>query len=123
MVELQLLRATVRLHPAVVILVLILGAALGGLWGVILAVPVSAAIKILTGHLWRTRVLGQTWEEAAAESHVPPPEPAWKRRRAELAALVDPDEADTEMDGEHGGEDEALKEPEPAEVVDDPARA
>ncbi len=59
------LRATVRLHPAVVILVLILGGALGGLWGVLLAVPVTASIKIIAGHLWRTRVLGQSWEEAS----------------------------------------------------------
>jgi predicted PurR-regulated permease PerM len=58
------LRATVRLHPAVVVLVLILGGALGGVWGVLLAVPVAASIKIVAGHLWRTRVLGQSWEEA-----------------------------------------------------------
>lgn len=59
------LRATVRLHPAVVILVLLLGGAVGGLWGVLLAVPVAASIKIVAGHLWRTRVLGQSWEEAS----------------------------------------------------------
>lgn len=59
------LRATVQLHPAVVILVLILGGTVGGLWGVVLAVPVTASVKILVGHLWRTRVLGQRWEEIA----------------------------------------------------------
>jgi len=59
------MRATVRLHPAVVILVLILGGALGGLWGVLLAVPTAASVKIVLGHLWRTRVLGQSWDEAA----------------------------------------------------------
>jgi len=59
------LRATVRLHPAVVILVLLLGGAVGGLWGVLLAVPVTASIKIIAGHLWRTRVLGQSWAEAS----------------------------------------------------------
>jgi predicted PurR-regulated permease PerM len=61
----QVLRATVHLHPAVVILVLILGGAVAGLWGVLLAVPVTAGVKIVVGHLWRTRVLGQTWMEAA----------------------------------------------------------
>jgi predicted PurR-regulated permease PerM len=61
----QVLRATVHLHPAVVILVLILGGAIAGLWGVLLAVPVTAGIKIVVGHLWRTRVLGQSWDEAA----------------------------------------------------------
>lgn len=61
------LRATVRLHPAVVILVLILGGALGGLWGVLLAVPVTASVKIVAGHMWRTKVLGESWEEASGK--------------------------------------------------------
>ena len=71
----NVLRATVSLHPAVIILVLILGGAIGGIWGVLLAVPVTAILKILTGHFWRTRVLGQSWEdalEAMAESSQPP---------------------------------------------------
>ena len=59
------LRATVRLHPAMIILGLIGGAAIGGFWGVVLAVPVMAIIKIVAGHFWRTRVLGQSWEEAS----------------------------------------------------------
>jgi predicted PurR-regulated permease PerM len=59
------MRATVRLHPAVVILVLLAGGAIGGVWGLLLAVPVAASIKILVGHFWRTRVLGQSWEEAS----------------------------------------------------------
>ena len=58
------LRATVRLHPAMIILGLVLGASLGGFWGVVLAVPVMASVKIIGGHLWRTRVLGESWEEA-----------------------------------------------------------
>ena len=49
-----------------IILGLIGGAAIGGFWGVLLAVPVMAIIKIISGHLWRTRVLGQDWEEASA---------------------------------------------------------
>ncbi len=71
------LRATVRLHPAVVILVLIVGGATGGLWGVLLAVPLTAALKILAGHLWRTRVLGNSWEEAIESiiEESEPPEP------------------------------------------------
>lgn len=58
------LRATVRLHPALIILGLIAGAAIGGFWGVLLAVPIMASVKIVVGHFWRTRVLGQSWEEA-----------------------------------------------------------
>jgi len=64
------LRATVRLHPALIILGLIAGAALGGFWGVVLTVPVMASVKIIVGHFWRTRVLGQSWEEATEELFV-----------------------------------------------------
>ena len=73
----NVLRATVHLHPALIILLILLGGGVGGIWGVLLAVPVAASIKIVAGHLWRTRVLGQTWEDAYADmmesSH--PPEP------------------------------------------------
>jgi predicted PurR-regulated permease PerM len=77
------LRATVRLHPAVVLLVLILGGGIGGLWGVLLAVPVTAGLKIVSSHLWRTRVLGQSWEEAseAVIEETPMPEPLLSRLR------------------------------------------
>ena len=59
------LQATVRIHPAAIILGLVLGASLGGFWGVVLAVPVMASVKIIGGHLWRTRVLGESWVEAS----------------------------------------------------------
>jgi predicted PurR-regulated permease PerM len=59
------LRATVRIHPALIILGLVLGASLGGFWGVVLAVPVMSSVKIIGGHLWRTRVLGESWSAAA----------------------------------------------------------
>ena len=58
----KLLRVTVRLHPALIILGLIVGAGLGGFWGLVLTVPVMASVKILVGHFWRTRVLGQSWD-------------------------------------------------------------
>jgi predicted PurR-regulated permease PerM len=81
------LRATVRLHPAVVILVLVLGGAIGGLWGVLLAVPVTASIKIIVGHLWRTRALGQSWHEASeALIDDRPPESLRTRRRSAAEA-------------------------------------
>ena len=60
----MVLRATVRLHPATVLLALFAGGAVGGLFGVLVAVPTVAVIKIVSGHLWRTRVLGQSWDEA-----------------------------------------------------------
>jgi predicted PurR-regulated permease PerM len=64
------LRATVKVHPALIILGLITGATLGGFWGILLAVPLMAALKIVVGHYWRTRVLGQTIEEASAAIEV-----------------------------------------------------
>jgi predicted PurR-regulated permease PerM len=93
------LRVTVRLHPAVVILVLILGGATGGLWGVLLAVPLTAALKILAGHLWRTRVLGSSWEEAidaTIEESQPPETLLTQLRRpgtGQAGGSVDPDDA------------------------------
>ena len=59
------LRATVRIHPAMIILGLVLGASLGGFWGVVLAVPVMSSVKIIGGHLWHTRVLGESWSQAS----------------------------------------------------------
>ncbi len=71
----SVLRATVRLHPATIMLALLAGATLGGLLGVLVAVPVVASLKLLVVHFWRTRVLGE-WEEATAEPVQPPPEAA-----------------------------------------------
>jgi predicted PurR-regulated permease PerM len=77
------LRATVRLHPTVTLLVLVLGGAAAGIWGVIIAVPLTASLKIVIGHWWRTRVLDQTWEEAS-EAMFEEPEPARLRRTGEM---------------------------------------
>ena len=58
-------RARVHLSPLVIVLALIIGGSLAGLLGVLIAVPLTAAIRIVVGHLWRTRVLGQSWQEAS----------------------------------------------------------
>jgi len=87
------LRATVQLHPAVTLLVLILAGAIAGIWGVIIAVPLTASIRILLGHWWRTRVLGQTWDEAS-EAMFQEPEPGRLRRTGEMPA-VSVDESET----------------------------
>jgi predicted PurR-regulated permease PerM len=89
----SVLKATVRLHPAVTLLALVLGGALAGLWGVIIAVPLVASIKILLGHWWRTRVLAQTWEEAS-EAMFDEPDPP-RRRRKEDAESAEATEADS----------------------------
>jgi len=84
------LQATVRLHPTVTLLVLVLGGALAGIWGVIIAVPLTASLKILVGHWWRTRVLGQTWQEAS-DAMFDAPDPPRKRKTGEIPVTkVDP---------------------------------
>ncbi len=115
------LRATVRLHPAVVILVLILGGALGGIWGVFLAVPVTAGIKIVVGHLWRTRLLGQSWEEAAEailEERPPDPRERLARARAASTGSAVPVE-DVPVSGEWDAV-EAVEGVDPAADAEDP---
>jgi predicted PurR-regulated permease PerM len=54
----NVMRRTVQLHPATVMLALLAGGALAGFWGVFLGVPAVAVTKLLIGHLWITRVLG-----------------------------------------------------------------
>ena len=88
----SVLRATVRLHPTVTLLSLVLGGALAGVWGVIIAVPLVASIKILFGHWWRTRVLSQTWEEAS-EAMFEEPEPSRLRRTGDIP-IVDTERSD-----------------------------
>ncbi len=91
------LRATVQLHPAVILLVLILAGAIAGVWGVIIAVPLTASVRILLGHWWRTRVLGQTWEEAS-EAMFQEPEPGRLRRTGEMPAVTAEGEQEQDPD-------------------------
>lgn len=58
----QVMQRTVHLHPAVVILALVAGGSLAGFFGLLLAVPTAAVLKILVSHLWRTYVLGEPVE-------------------------------------------------------------
>lgn len=98
----SVLRATVRLHPALTLIVLVLGGAIAGIWGVIIAVPLAATVKILLGHWWRTRVLGQTWEQAG-EALIEEHEPA--RRKAAKSGVTADDEDVDESDEGAGGDD------------------
>jgi predicted PurR-regulated permease PerM len=56
------MQRTVKLHPAAVMLALLAGGTLFGFLGLLLAVPVTAVLKVLLGHLWRTYVLDQPLE-------------------------------------------------------------
>jgi predicted PurR-regulated permease PerM len=89
-------RARVNLSPLVIVLALIIGGSLAGLLGVLVAIPATAAIRIVIGHLWRTRVLGQSWEEAS-EAMIEVTEPPERlarisRRSASQSRLFDTQE-------------------------------
>jgi predicted PurR-regulated permease PerM len=78
---------TVNLHPVTVMLGLLAGGTLLGLWGMLLAVPVMASLKILILHVWDTR---GTWpprsEEPARLAPSPPPGPRPERPAPEPPA-------------------------------------
>lgn len=63
----QVMQRVVQLHPAAVILALLAGGTIGGFFGLLMAVPAAAALKIVLSHLWRVHVLGEQFEEAVAE--------------------------------------------------------
>jgi len=45
----------VRLHSVTVLLSLLIGGTLFGIWGMLLAVPVAASLKVILLHVWDTR--------------------------------------------------------------------
>jgi predicted PurR-regulated permease PerM len=55
----NVMKRTVQLHPATVMLSLLAGGTLAGFWGVLLGVPAVAVVKLLLAHFWTTRVLGE----------------------------------------------------------------
>jgi predicted PurR-regulated permease PerM len=104
-------RARVNLSPLVIVLALIVGAALAGLLGVLVAIPATAALRIVVGHLWRTRVLGQSWQEAtdAMIEVTEPPERLIRisRKGADQTRLFDTQEIE-QLSGEDVPEDERV---------------
>jgi predicted PurR-regulated permease PerM len=72
------MRRAVQLHPATVMLALLAGGTVAGFWGVLLGVPAVAVGKIILGHLYATRILGEEVTPYARASgpraHARPPE-------------------------------------------------
>ena len=64
------MQRAVKLHPAAVMMALLAGGTLGGFFGLLMAVPTAAVLKIVIGHLWRTYVLGEPLEEVALDGAV-----------------------------------------------------
>lgn len=63
----QVMQRAVQLHPAAVILALLAGGSLGGFFGLLMAVPIAAVLKIIGGHVWRIHILGEPLEVVASE--------------------------------------------------------
>lgn len=84
---------TVRLHPVTVMLGLLAGGTILGVWGMLLAVPSIAGMKILMLHAWDTRM---TWPPPATVPTTgtgpPPPVPLTtektRRNRLRPAGVV-----------------------------------
>jgi predicted PurR-regulated permease PerM len=89
-------RARVNLSPLVIVLALVIGGSVAGLLGVVVAVPLTAAARIVIGHFWRTRILGETWGEASSHmiEYTEPPEriAGIRRRQPNQARLFDTQE-------------------------------
>jgi predicted PurR-regulated permease PerM len=71
----MVMQRAVKLHPAVVMLALLAGGTLLGFFGLLLAVPTVAVLKIVCGHVWHRFVLDEPldevesrWEEADSSS-------------------------------------------------------
>jgi len=97
-------RTRVNLSPLVIVLALIIGGTVAGLLGVLVAVPMTAAIRIIVGHMWRTRVLGETWGEASQHmiEYTEPPDriAGIRRRHPNQSRLFDTQELPTLVDEE-----------------------
>ncbi len=89
-------RTRVSLSPLVIVLALVVGGSVAGLLGVLVAVPMTAAVRIVVGHLWRTRILGETWGEASQHmiEYTDPPEriAGIRRRHPNQSRLFDTQE-------------------------------
>ena len=93
----SVLRATVRLHPAVTLVVLVLAGAIAGFWGIVIAVPLTASLKIISGYWWRTRILEQTPSDAAESMFIEPPQRKFWTREIEAVTIPTP-ESDEDHD-------------------------
>ena len=77
------MQRAVKLHPAVVMLALLAGGTLAGFFGLLLAVPATATLKIVCGHVWRHYVLGEPLDEIEARWEAEDEPRAGRRDRAD----------------------------------------
>lgn len=86
------MRRAVQLHPAAVVLALLAWGTIGGFFGLLLAVPLTATLKIVGGHLWRKWVVGVSipgLDEPYPPDHAEPGELAHEDVRDEELRAVE----------------------------------
>jgi predicted PurR-regulated permease PerM len=69
----------VNIHPAIILVLLVVGGKLGGFWGLLLVVPLAAVTRDIFVHIYRR--LGQPEQDAAPAQAAVPPVPLGARRR------------------------------------------
>lgn len=93
------MRRAVQLHPAAVMMALLAWGTVGGFLGLLLAVPLTATIKIIGGHLWRKWVVGVS---VPGLDEPYPPDVRSRLHGARLDEEVDDDDLDEARAAEHG---------------------
>lgn len=90
------MRRAVQLHPAAVMMALLAWGTIGGFLGLLLAVPLTATIKIVGGHLWRKWVIGvsvpgldRPYEDRRRMAHEDVPNEELDEAEAEEDAVLD----------------------------------
>ena len=59
----NVMKRAAKVHPVVVMLSLTLGGSLFGFWGLLVAVPATAVLKIIAGHLWNVYLLDEPYAD------------------------------------------------------------
>jgi predicted PurR-regulated permease PerM len=97
-------RTRVKLSAFTIVLSLVVGASVAGFLGVLTAVPVVGLFRLLAGHFWRTRVLGEDWHQARESIITERPAPIlWRsrsERRKNTADILSEKETDQEDQGQ-----------------------
>jgi predicted PurR-regulated permease PerM len=91
----NVMKRAVNLHPVTVMLSLLAGGGIAGFWGILLAVPAVAVVKLVAGHLWMTRVLGEEASPYARIGGTGGAPPSVAPERTEGVALS-PEEVESE---------------------------
>ncbi|MEX2395151.1 MAG: AI-2E family transporter [Actinomycetota bacterium] len=92
----NVMRWSVSLHPVTVMFSLTVGAALAGFFGMLVAVPIAASLKVVAAHFWRTRVPWghEVFEDADVERGPPHLRESTSDERPDVPGGSPPDSTD-----------------------------